>query len=214
MTMFTRRPTLKFVEDGRRSLTASQHAEMPVFMHPVEFSQLIAILHSTSPKSVLEWGSGGSTYAVLRLLPGIESYVSIEHNQPWFERVQTMVTDTRLNLQLAVPAEEEPDIPETLPRKKRTPLLKAWFDRCENEPHLMADYVARPGTVQTSYDFILVDGRARNACIKAGYDLLTPGGVLVVHDAQRPEYRETLESFDSHLLLEPWAQGQICVIRK
>ena len=60
MTMFTRRPTLKFVDDGRRSLVAAQHPEMPVFMHPIEFSQLVALLQAVGPKSVLEWGSGGS----------------------------------------------------------------------------------------------------------------------------------------------------------
>jgi len=212
--MFNRRPTLKFVDDGRKSLVAAQHPEMKVFMHPIEFSQLVALLHAVGPKSVLEWGSGGSTFAVLRLLQCVETYVSIEHNEPWFERVRSMVQDPRLNLQLALPAEQEPDIPESLPRKKRTPLLKAWFDRCENEPHLMADYVSRPRTIRTSYDFILVDGRARNACVREGWELLEPGGVLVVHDAQRAEYRETLESFDTHLFLEPWSQGQICVIRK
>ncbi|MCB9506504.1 MAG: class I SAM-dependent methyltransferase [Myxococcales bacterium] len=205
---------LQFIRDGRRGTSAASAPDLPVFMNPIEFAQLATAAHAVAPKRVLEWGSGGSTAAMLRLLPTVESYVSIEHNREWFERVRSLVKDPRLDLRHAAPSEPEPVISERLSRPKRTAALKAWFARCEDEPALMADYVALPGSIHTSYDFVLVDGRARNACMRAGYALLRSGGVMVIHDAQRPEYRETIESYPHHLFIEPWVQGQICVIPK
>jgi predicted O-methyltransferase YrrM len=212
--MRSKKPRLKFVEDGRRSVMAAQHAEMPVFMHSIELGQLVAAIHAVGPRTVLEWGSGGSTAGVLNLVPSIERYVSVEHNEAWYSRVKSLVTDPRLELHLVPPAEPEPVIPARAWGRTRRRLLLEWFSRCENEPGLMADYVALPGKLHDSYDFILVDGRARSRCIQAGYELLVSGGVIVIHDAHRPEYRAAIEALPNHLFIEPWVQGQICVSRK
>jgi hypothetical protein len=60
-----------------------------------------------------------------------------------------------------------------------------------------------------------VDGRARRFCLKAGWDLLRPGGVLVLHDAQRTDYHDVLFSLGpSPVLLEPWRRGQLALVRK
>lgn len=42
-----------------------------------------------------------------------------------------------------------------------------------------------PATLGTSFDFVRVDGRARSLCVREGFELLRPGGVLVMQDAQR-----------------------------
>ena len=48
-----------------------------------------------------------------------------------------------------------------------------------------------------------------------GWGLLAPGGVLVVHDAQRDRYRSALMGLGPEpCWLDPWVQGQICVVRK
>jgi hypothetical protein len=59
-----------------------------------------------------------------------------------------------------------------------------------------------------------VDGRARCFCLKEGFDLLRPGGVIVLHDAQRADYHDAVKSLGEAIFLEPWKQGQICLVRK
>lgn len=41
----------------------------------------------------------------------------------------------------------------------------------------------------SNYDFIMVDGRERSACVKAGLQALTPEGVLLLDDSDRAEYQ-------------------------
>jgi len=38
--------------------------------------------------------------------------------------------------------------------------------------------------------------------------------VLIVHDAQRPVYHPTLNEIGRAVFLEPWVQGQVCLVRK
>lgn len=185
---------------------------LPVYMHPVEWSQLLAIVETLRPARVLEWGSGGSTRAILEHCPFIERYVSIEHNSVWHARVQELVTDPRLSLHLVEGTEPEPFPPKGT--KGRRQMIDDWYRKCEADPSIMADYVAFPSTLTETFDLVLVDGRARIHCLKAGWELLREGGVLVIHDAQRDEYRATIGSFPRPCFLEPWHQGQICLVRK
>ncbi len=183
-------------------------AALPVFMHPVEFSQVCAIVEALQPAQVLEWGSGGSTKALLARSPFTERFVSVEHDPIWYTLVKRQVHDPRLSLHHVAP-----DLP---PYSYDVPMsqLGAWIARCETDAAVMASYVAFPGSLGQHFDFVLVDGRARTFCLKAGWKLLRPGGVMVLHDAQRVEYRSTLLSFPRAAMLEPFHQGQIAVIRK
>lgn len=45
------------------------------------------------------------------------------------------------------------------------------------------------------YDFILVDGLYRNECIETGMSILCNGGILVLHDSGRSEYKEIIDKF-------------------
>ncbi|MBU6160026.1 MAG: hypothetical protein KGO50_02820 [Myxococcales bacterium] len=205
---------LRSSEHGQRGVKQAMASGMPVFMHDVEWGMYAALLIGSAPNHVLEWGTGGSTAATLRLLPDLQRLVAVEHHAAWFERVRSEITDSRLELYLCEPTEPEPDPPRWMARKQRSALLKRWFDRCEREPEILQSYVSKPAQCGIPFDLVLVDGRARNACMRQGYELVRPGGMMVVHDAQRPEYRTTLESFADHRFLEPWVQGQLCVVRK
>ncbi len=185
---------------------------LPVYMHPVEWSQLLAILETLQPARVLEWGSGGSTRAILEHCPFIERYVSVEHNPPWHARVQELVSDPRLSLNLVEGTEKEPFPAKGT--KNRGTIIGDWYLKCEHDPSIMADYVAFPATLGERFDLVLVDGRARTHCLKAGWELLDSPGVLLIHDAQREEYHPTIRSFPRARFLEPWHQGQVCLIRK
>lgn len=181
---------------------------LSIWMDPVEYSQLRAIIETVAPRHCLEWGSGGSTQALLEACPFIEVYVSVEHNGAWHDRVKSTVSDARLRLH-HVPADQP--LLTVKPTQKQ---IEAWDLRAELEPDVMASYVNLPRSLGISFDFILVDGRARNFCVREGYELLRSGGVLVVHDAQREEYAAVLRDFPRPIFLTPWHQGQIWFVRK
>lgn len=192
--------------------------ELPIWMHPIEISQLWAALEALAPRRVLEWGAGGSTRALLEGCESITRYVSIEHNPHWFAKIRDKVDDPRLELYLVEAIEDEPQ-PLTdgasEARAQRNREIVAWRARAEVEPALMADYVAKPTTVEDpEFDLVLVDGRARAFCIRQGFELLRPGGTLVLHDAQRSEYHQALHAVGRPVFLEPWEQGQLCLVRK
>lgn len=183
-------------------------AALPVHMAAEEFAQLLALLHTLAPARCLEWGSGGSTRALLEQCPFVERYVSIEHDRTWYDKVRSAVADPRLELH-HVPPEEPPP-----PRSRFRKLHQAWDARAERERPLLARYVAFPATLGVRFDFVLVDGRARSFCLAEGWSLLRPGGMLVLHDAQRPEYRDALFALGTPTLLTPWRRGQLALLRR
>ena len=185
---------------------------LPVYMHPIEYSQVIAVIETLRPAHVLEWGSGGSTRALLEHCPWIESYDSLEHHQLWYERVKELVQDDRLSLHHRGPLVPEPDLPPKTKGKRE--IINAWMLRCELEPEILQEYIDLPKSFGKTYDFVLVDGRARISCLRVGYELLRPGGILMIHDAQREEYQETMDDLGDFVRLEPWEQGQISFLRK
>lgn len=185
---------------------------LPVWMDPIELSQVRAVVEVLAPRRVLEWGAGGSTRELLATCPFIERYVSVEHNREWHGRVAAVVGDPRLDLHLVEPAEPEPTGGRT--RQSRE-AVTAWRLRAETELALMRAYVELPRTLaDPEFDFVLVDGRARSLCVREGFSLLRPGGVLIVHDAQRAEYHQALREVGKPVFLEPWKQGQVCLVRK
>lgn len=184
-----------------------QTAELAVYMSDVEFSQVLAVFEAVGPRVCLEWGSGGSTRALLEQCPFIEKYVSVEHDQRWFENVRSQIRDPRLDLHCA-PADDP------LPTGSNRQEEIAWCARAEANPAMFATYVGLPRTLHPSYDLVMVDGRARNFCLREGYSLLRQGGVLLLHDAQREDYRAAVTALGRPRFLEPWNQGQVCIVRK
>ena len=191
----------------KRSPARDADQGLEVWMDPSEFSQVYAIIRSLRATRILEWGSGGSTRTLLNRCPFIESYTSIEHVPEWYEKVKREVSDPRLSLHLV-----EPDSP--LPAGVPWEEENAWRVRAESDGSIMQRYVAKPAELGVEADFVLVDGRARTFCLKAGWELLRPGGVLVLHDAQREEYHATVKSFPDYHFFEPWTQGQVALMRK
>ena len=181
---------------------------LPVYMDPIEFSQVLAIVEAIGATTVLEWGSGGSTRALLGECPFIERYVSVEHDAEWCSKVRSIVTDPRLELHHVAPDEgmgtDEPSREEHI----------AWAARAEREPSIMASYVGFPRSLNLRFDLVLVDGRARRLCLEEGFRLLRPGGVILLHDAQREDYHDALKSLGRVRFLEPWKSGQVAFVRR
>jgi hypothetical protein len=184
---------------------------MRVYMDPVEYSQIQAALTALQPKRFLEWGSGGSTIDFLKRYASIQKMVSIEHHRLWFEKVKEAANDPRLAYYL-----KEPICPE--PERQFFGLVAtkrhAWRRRAETDRTIFKDYVEHPTTLGISFDCIFVDGRARRFCIETGWEILERGGLMIVHDAQRAEYHETIARVGKPLYLNPWRRGQVCLLPK
>ena len=57
-----------------------------------------------------------------------------------------------------------------------------------------ADYVAAINSIDGHFDLVVVDGRAREACLEAAQGRLAPGGVVVFDNSRRRRYREAIRA--------------------
>ncbi len=134
----------------------------------------------TSPASILifdkildknmngfEYGSGRSTLYFARKLKHL---VSVEHDESWYNLVTEQVQALN-NVEYR--------------------LIKA---KHKNE---MVDYTDYANAINSyeddTFDFILVDGRWRVSCIKNAIPKLQSGGIMVLDNSEREEYREVFD---------------------
>jgi hypothetical protein len=128
---------------------------------------------------VFEYGAGGST--VFFLEQGCQ-VVSVEHHETWFERVSEHVSEQ--NFQhwqgfLCLPEPLSSD-PEASYRSRHRDYRSASFKKYVCAIDQFADQ---------SFDVILIDGRARNACFQAALKKLKPDGLLLWDNVERQQYK-------------------------
>lgn len=205
-------PALRVIRSAALPEMADPAGKLPVWMDPVEFSQIVAVLEAVQPKVVVEWGAGGSTRGFLARSPFVQRWVSVEHDAAWAGNVQDFLRDPRLEVHHVAAAEPEP--PPAGGDAARHATLLQWRLRAESDRSLFANYIDLPRQLGLQPDLVIVDGRARSLCIAEGFDLLRPGGVLILHDAQRPEYHAAMHAAGRATFLLPWQQGQVAMVRK
>lgn len=131
---------------------------------------------------VLEWGSGGSTVYftdVLRFGEMPYTWLSVEHNPEW-EKVTRFHVGDAADIVLLNPTTVDPR---------------------EDRSLSMDDYVGYPATLGRKWDLIFVDGRHRRRCVLEAAQLLTPRGVVFLHDADRPQYQCAFSAFRDQQIL-------------
>lgn len=136
------------------------------------------------PVKVLEWGSGESTRYFSRLLGPGSSWLAVEHQYGWFRHVQASISGLG-GCSVAV---------------VHVPPGREYVEgEDDGDVATFSAYIQAPQRFHESYEFILVDGRARVACLAKGWEMLDPQGFMVLHDAQRPEYARGIPC-DGYLL--------------
>lgn len=140
-------------------------------------SDEVATLLARKPDArVFEWGSGASTAWLSRRAGSI---TSIEHDAAWAEIVRPVL-----------PANAEVRVVEP------TPATGAAGEELSDKDGFagldFADYVAAVDRTEGTYDLIVVDGRARNACFRHAVTRLSPDGVLVFDNVDRERYRRAI----------------------
>jgi hypothetical protein len=136
--------------------------------------------HVGQDTSVFEYGSGGSTLFLARVAGRV---VSVEHDPTWFEHVARALAATSLTNYEHVLREPEP-VPDgehaTAAHRSRRPEFAACtFDSYVQSIDRHPD---------RSFDVVIVDGRARLACIDRGLPKIRAGGHLVLDNSERVEY--------------------------
>jgi hypothetical protein len=134
-----------------------------------------------------EWGSGASTVWLGRRC---EAVISVEHDPTWADRMAPALPgNARLRLVEPVPG-------------VAVPSAKPGFDGLD-----FADYVAAIDDVAGPLHLIVIDGRAREACLDKAVERLAGGGLIVLDNVDRPRYVEAMARHGQRLDVQ-WTRGR------
>jgi len=145
------------------------------------------LLKNLKPKKCLEWGAGYGTLLFPSFINKKASWISIEHNIDWAEKIKKLNKNSNVAIYCV--------LPNHFP----------WTDEYEDGNFSdLRDYVEFPAKL-APFDFILVDGRARKDCLEKAYDIIGKEGLVILHDAQREHYREPLKLYKHQIFLQDYA---------
>ena len=135
------------------------------------------------PLRGFEYGSGGST---LFWLAFGATVVSIEHDPQWYARLrQRLDAASPVDYRLVLPEPGEAD-------SHGADIADPDSYRSEDASfrgYTFCNYVSQIDSFPGGhFDVILIDGRARPACIQHSVDKVRPGGLLVLDNADRSYY--------------------------
>lgn len=136
---------------------------------------------------VFEYGSGGST---LFLAKQAGEVVSVEHNREWYDHMRTVLSERGVEncsylFQGGEPVEtsRECEVCDVSHESMREEYDGVTFD----------SYVSTIDDYEdASFDLVVVDGRARPACIAHALPKLKPGGYILLDDTHRGHYHERI----------------------
>lgn len=140
-----------------------------------------AFLAARPHARVFEWGSGAST---LWLAARAGSVHSVEHHAGWASELEPRLPD---NVTLTV---VEPT-PATTPVVGSGKPGHAGLD--------FEQYVAAIDAVAGAFDVIVIDGRAREACLTKAVDRLAPDGLIVFDNVDRQRYVDAIDTLGSRV---------------
>jgi predicted O-methyltransferase YrrM len=129
------------------------------------------------PVRVFEYGSGAST---LWLAKRAEQVHSVEHHREFGEHLRDSLAPLA-NVDFRIVEPSPSDAPVIGSRKEGA----AGLD--------FTDYVAAIDDVPGEFSLIVIDGRAREACLERAQRRLEPGGVIVFDNTRRRRYREAIQ---------------------
>lgn len=138
---------------------------------------------------VFEWGSGVSTCWLAQRSREVHA---VEHDPEW---AAAMAEHLRGHVQLHL----VPPVPSEHPR---VPSAKAGHSGLD-----FAAYVAAIDDVAGDFDLVVVDGRAREACVARAVDRLAPDGLLLLDNVDRQRYRDALSVLGDGVDVR-WTRGR------
>jgi hypothetical protein len=128
------------------------------------------------PARVFEYGAGASTAWLARRAGEVHS---VEHDTEFATSIESWL-EPFANVTLHV----EPPVGSAAPA---TPSAK--------DGHAGLDFTAYVSTIDSvpaGLDLVVIDGRAREACLRRAVPRLAPGGLVVFDNSRRRRYREAI----------------------
>lgn len=172
---------------------------LPMFIHTGEIGEVYKSLQEAGPAAKLvEWGSGGSTVGWLFSLQPDQTFISIEHDIVWYDRVKNILDE-----QLFLEQQLNPDFNPNhffyhIPKDGTPGPDVGQFDDdpgCEK-------YVNGPTDTNIwDADVFFVDGLARKWCAELVKEKATKEtAVVFVHDysSNANKYASLLELYPRH----------------
>jgi hypothetical protein len=135
---------------------------------------------------VFEYGSGASSVWLARRAAQVHS---VEHHAGFAAVMRRVLADTGLDRTVT--------LVEVAPGRSAAPEVPS--GRRGEEHRDYAEYVASIDRVPGEFDLVVVDGRARVACLEAAARRLAPGGMVLFDDTQRPRYRAGIDASGLHV---------------
>lgn len=129
--------------------------------------------------NVFEYGAGGST---LYLTKRVHRVISVEHDEGFYSLVrgilsQRNVSNCQLVLHKPEPCEDGGSAFASHQAKYRGLCFEAYVKAIDTYP-------------DHSFDLVLVDGRARVACVRQALAKVKPGGAFLLDNSDRTGYAE------------------------
>ena len=142
---------------------------------------------------VFEWGMGGSSLFFAR---NCREVISVEDDAGWFRTCQTQFAQQRMENWTGFLAEAD----STSDNGPFAP--SDWRSyRSSGADLRQKDYRQYVGVIDrfedSSFDLVVVDGRARPACIRHAVAKIRAGGWLVLDNSDRDTYQPTLRRLSS-----------------
>ena len=145
---------------------------------------------------VFEWGSGGSTAWLLERGAHV---VSVEHDEAWVQDVTHALelVNAKSSWKLHFVS---PRFDSSL-RNDFGAEEEIAFCRSRSEKYRLADFATYVHSIDTypdrHFDCVMVDGRARPACLIRGAEKVAEGGILVLDNSDRSSYQSSMRLMDS-----------------
>lgn len=151
-------------------------------------------LRSRPRARVLEWGSGASTVWLARRAGSV---VTVEHDPAWAERTtRALAAHGATNVLLRVVE------PRRGPGGVRSG--KRGFEGLD-----FTAYADAVDDLDGDLDLMVIDGRAREACLERALERLAEGGWVVFDNVDRARYREAIAAVDRRIRLRVrWTRGR------
>ncbi len=139
----------------------------------------------------LEYGSGRSTSY---FAPFFEKYVSIEHEEDWYQNVKEKIADLpQVEYYLVKPENEAPQ--QHLSSEEQVFFTKEEYPISDE---VFTSYTNFILSYEDGYfDFILIDGRARRTCALNSIEKLKSGGILILDNSERKRYQKVHQALRS-----------------
>lgn len=144
---------------------------------------------------VFEYGAGSST---LFFSQNVKKIISIEHDFSWFNYFSNIVNDLNLNNIELIFFE---------PKKKSSGLIKYESKHdLKWENYDFEDYVESiDNYADNFFDLVVIDGRARDYCLKKSISKVKPGGYILFDNADRVLYESSLQEIKHWLVLRSFS---------